>query len=298
MTAQVAAEVSARYPGNMGDATGLWLPTDRAGALQWLQQFLEQRFLGFGTYEDALSQRSWSVFHSALSPLLNLGLLTPSEVLDRALAFADKNAIPLNDLEGFVRQLIGWREFVYGVYVNHGVPMRVANSRDQTRGMMPSWVNGQLGIPPFDHAIATLKRTGWNHHIERLMVIANLMNLAQIEPDAVYEFFMTHYIDAYDWVMVPNVYGMGLNSDDNTFATKPYICGSNYWLKMSDYKKGDWCNVVDGLYWRFVDRHKETLARNPRTAVLPANLKRLTGERRQLLFSAADQFMKQHTRAT
>jgi len=174
--------------------------------------------------------------------------------------------------------------------------MRAANSRNQTHSMLPSWSLGELGIPPFDDAIKTLRRTGWNHHIERLMVIANLMNLAQIEPTEVYEFFMTHYVDAYDWVMVPNVYGMGLNSDNNTFATKPYICGSNYWLKMSDYKKGDWCNVVDGLYWRFVERHQATLARNPRTAVLPANLKRLSGERRQLLFSAADAFMAQHTR--
>jgi len=295
-TSAVIAEVKSRFAEHAGDAAELWLPTDRAGALRWLQEFLEQRFVGFGTFEDAISQRSWSLFHSALSPLLNLGLLTPGEILHSALRYAEENGVPLNDLEGFVRQLIGWREFVNGVYTEHGEEMRAANSRNQTHSMLPSWSLGELGIPPFDDAIKTLRRTGWNHHIERLMVIANLMNLAQIEPTEVYEFFMTHYVDAYDWVMVPNVYGMGLNSDNNTFATKPYICGSNYWLKMSDYKKGDWCNVVDGLYWRFVERHQATLARNPRTAVLPANLKRLSGERRQLLFSAADAFMAQHTR--
>ena len=295
-TAGAIKEVCNRFSDHSGDATQLWLPTDRAGALQWLREFLEQRFIGFGTFEDAISQRSWSLFHSTLSPLLNLGLLTPDEVLESALVYAEENAVGLNDLEGFVRQLIGWREFVNGVYANYGEEMRTANTRNQTRSMLPSWGLGELGIPPFDDAIATLRRTGWNHHIERLMIIANLMNLSQIEPDEVYEFFMTHYVDAYDWVMVPNVYGMGLNSDNNTFATKPYICGSNYWLKMSDYKKGEWCDVVDGLYWRFVELNQEKLARNPRTAVLPANLRRLSGERRQRLFSAADLFLVQHTR--
>ncbi len=127
------------------------------------------------------------------------------------------------------------------------------------------------------------------------MVIANLMNLAQIEPDDVFEFFMTNYVDAYEWVMVPNVYGMGLNSDHNTFATKPYICGSNYWLKMSDYRKGPWCDVVDGLYWKFVDRHRDVLSRNPRTAMMLANFNRLKSDRKQIIFSAADQFLQRHT---
>ncbi|MFK7913496.1 MAG: cryptochrome/photolyase family protein [Pseudomonadales bacterium] len=290
-----ATEIAERYPDSMGDAHALWLPTDRAGALAWLQCFLHERLVGFGTYEDAISQRSWSLFHSTLSPLINVGLLPPAEVLQAVLDFADKHAVPDNDLEGFVRQLIGWREFVGGVYQQHGAAMRSSNSRNQTRRMLPSWHQGRLDIPPFDDAIATLKSSGWNHHIDRLMVIANLMNLAMIEPDEVFEFFMTYYIDAYDWVMVPNVYGMGLNSDDNTFATKPYICGSNYWLKMSDYSKGPWCDVVDGLYWRFVDRHREALASNPRTAMMPRNLDRLRGERKQTIFAAAAAFLEQHT---
>lgn len=295
INAAVAAEIAERYPDNMGSADALWLPTDRAGALAWLDQFLEQRLVGFGTYEDAISQRSWSLFHSTLSPLLNLGLITPREVLDQVLRYADDHEIPVNDLEGFVRQLIGWREFVCGVYHLYGNAMRNANSRAQTRRMTDSWHSGTLDIPPFDHAIKTLRDQGWNHHIERLMVMTNLMNLAMIDPTDVYEFFMTYYLDAYDWVMVPNVYGMGLNSDDNTFATKPYICGSNYWLKMSDYSKGPWCDVVDGLYWQFVDRHRDMLSGNPRTAMMPRNLDRLRGERKQLIFSAADAFLKQHT---
>ena len=297
MTAEVADMIARHYPDNIGTASDLWLPTDRAGALEWLEQFLNTRLIGFGTFEDAISQRSWSLFHSALSPLINLGLVTPQEVLDKTLLFAQQNVVPINDLEGFVRQLIGWREFIFGVYVTEGDAMRQTNSRAQHRRMLPTWLSGELDIPPFDDAIATLKRTGWNHHIERLMIIANLMNLAQIEPVEVFEFFMTNYLDAYDWVMVPNVYGMGLNSDNNTFATKPYICGSNYWLKMSDYQKGPWCDVVDGLYWQFVDRHRDLLAKNPRTAMMIANLNRLKPERKQIIFSAADRFIVQHTKA-
>lgn len=297
IVSQTAAEIAKRYPDNMGAAQDLWLPATRSGALEWLERFLSERLVGFGTYEDAISQRSWSLFHSTLSPLINIGLLTPGEVLQAVQEYARDHQVPDNDLEGFVRQLIGWREFVGGVYHQHGDAMRGANQRSQTRGMLPSWHQGKLNIPPFDDAIATLKRSGWNHHIERLMVIANLMNLAMIAPDEVFEFFMTYYIDAYDWVMVPNVYGMGLNSDNNTFATKPYICGSNYWLKMSDYSKGPWCDVVDGLYWQFVHRHRMMLAANPRTAMMPRNLDRLRSERKQTIFSAADAFLQQHTRS-
>ena len=290
-----AVEVAKRFPKHPGDGSKLWLPVDRAGALRWLRTFLQERFVGFGTYEDAISQRSVSLFHSALSPLLNLGLITPDEVLEKALAYAAEQAVPINDREGFVRQLIGWREFIHGVYQRHGPAMRSANQRSQSRRLTAAWHEGTLGIPPYDDAVKTLQNYGWNHHIERLMVIANLMNLAEIEPHDVYEFFMAGYLDAYDWVMVPNVYGMGLNSDDNTFATKPYICGSNYWLKMSDYRKGDWCDVVDGLYWRFVRVHRKTLAANPRTAMMPRNLDRLKAERKTTIFAAADAFLEQHT---
>jgi deoxyribodipyrimidine photolyase-related protein len=296
LTQATARDVARHFPDHPGAGQELWLPVSRAGALRWLRTFLEERFAGFGTYEDAISQRSWSLFHSALSPLLNLGLLTPDEVLERALAQAEASAVPINDVEGFTRQLIGWREFVHGVYQRHGEDMRHANQRRQTRRLTDSWHEGALGIPPYDDAVKTMRRYGWNHHIERLMVIANLMNLAEIQPLDVHEFFMTWYLDAYDWVMVPNVYGMGLNSDDNTFATKPYICGSNYWLKMSDYGKGDWTDVVDGLYWRFVREHRDTLARNPRTAMMPRNLDRLKGTRKTAIFAAADQFLKAHTR--
>ena len=198
-----------------------------------------------------------------LSPFLNVGLITPAEVVERALEAADDRRVPLNDLEGFIRQIIGWREFIRGAYRKHGRTMRNRNVWGGDRRLSESWQSGTTGLPPLDAALHTNRDYAWNHHIERLMVIANLMNLAGIRPDEVYRFFMANYIDAYDWVMVPNVFGMGLTSDGGIFASKPYICGSNYIRRMSDHPGGDWTDVMNGLYWRFVSKHRELLARNP-----------------------------------
>ena len=286
--------VRKRFADNPGDAHELWLPTTRRGALAWLKRFLAERLTGFGTYEDAITTRSPFVFHSTLSPLLNLGLLTPDEVIAATQAFVTEHDVAINDVEGFVRQIVGWREFIRGVYER--VPdMGQCNVRNHHRGLTQHWFDATTGIPPLDLAIRTHQRWGWNHHIERLMVLANLMNLCEIEPQAVYRYFMQHHIDAYDWVMTPNVYGMGLTSEGGTFATKPYIAGSNYLLKMSDIKKGDWCDVVDGLYWRFVANNREELSKNPRLAAFASGLDRLKPARRERIFAAAEGFLERCT---
>ena len=292
-TEAAMAEIARRFPDHPGCAMDLWLPTDRAGALRWLDRFIAERLIGFGTYEDAISQRGDLLFHSGLSPLMNLGLVTPKEVIERVVARVDE--VPLNDLEGFVRQIIGWREFIRGVYQTHGEAMRSNNARNQRRRLTHHWHDGTTGLPPLDDAIDHQLRLGWTHHINRLMVIANLMNLCEIDPSEVYDYFMSYYLDAYDWVMVPNVYGMGLNSDGGVFATKPYICGSNYLLKMSDFRKGDWCNTVDGLYWRFVEKHRSELEMNPRLAVLTRGLDRMDADRRRAIFEAAETFLARFT---
>lgn len=297
LTLATLNEVAARFDKHPGNAAQLWMPTTRAGALAWLEQFLEERLIGFGTYEDAMTTRSATLFHSTLSPLINLGLLTPREVVNAIQDFAAGQDIPLNDLEGILRQLIGWREFVRGVYNSFGQEMRTGNTRGNRRKLTHHWHDGTTGIPPLDAAIQHQQALGWNHHINRLMVLANLMNLCEIAPDDVYEYFMTYYIDAYDWVMVPNVYGMGLNCEGGVFATKPYICGSNYLLKMSDFPRGDWCDVVDGLYWRFVSNNLQELKSNQRLAVFASGLNRMANEKKQRIFSAADAFLQQCTLA-
>ena len=241
-----------------------------------------------------MTTRSATVFHSLLSPCINLGLLTPAEVVEKVVAHADD--APMQSVEGFVRQVIGWREFVRGVYREYGEQQDTSNFWSHEREFTASWYEGTTGIVPLDDTVKTAWRMGWTHHIPRLMVLGNLMTLCEIRPSSAHSWFMEMYVDSSEWVMGPNVYGMGLFSDGGTFATKPYICGSNYLLKMSDYPKGDWCDTVDGLYWRFIDKHRAFFADNPRLALMPRALDRLSSERRERIFAAAERFIDRCTK--
>lgn len=292
----VTALVRQRFADHPGALERVWVPTTHTQAEQWLDSFLVNRFASFGTYEDALTRRSPFVYHSGLSPLLNVGLLTPQQVLDRALLHAAEHNVPLNSVEGFVRQILGWREFIRGVYHHYWQPLSTRNLWNADRRLTPAWYDATTGIAPLDHVIDKTVRLGWAHHIERLMLAANLMNLSGIEPQEVYRWFMEMFVDAYDWVMVPNVFGMGLTSEGGIFTTKPYICGSNYVMKMGDFKRGEWCDVMDGLLWRFVACHEDKLKANQRLAPMVANLPRVA-RRRPEIFSLADDFIERTTRA-
>ncbi len=291
--ADVIALVEKMFSDHPGNAAQFRWPTTRQQARDMLDAFVAQRLADFGPYEDAMTQRSETVFHSVLSPCLNLGLLTPGEVLEKVLSAAGD--APIQSVEGFVRQLIGWREFVRGVYREYGDEQEAANFWSHERELTGAWYEGTTGIPPLDDTIKTALRIGWAHHIPRLMVVGNLMTLCEVRPATAHRWFMEMFVDSSEWVMGPNVYGMGIFSDGGLFATKPYICGSNYLLKMSDYKKGPWCDVVDGLYWRFIDRHREFFAGNPRLALMPRALDRLSSERKRRIFSAAEEFLQAHT---
>ena len=292
----VIAIVEQSFGDHPGTAKDFWWPTTRTQAQEWLQEFLDQRLPQFGPYEDAISTRSETVFHSALSPSLNLGLLTPAEVVEAVLERYATGEVPIESVEGFVRQVIGWREFVRGVYRVYGDEQESRNFWQHERSLTEDWYRGTTGIVPLDDAIKTSLRLGWTHHIQRLMVVGNLMTLCEIRPAEAWRWFMEMYVDSSEWVMGPNVYGMGLFSDGGVFATKPYICGSNYILKMSDYGKGDWCTTVDGLYWRFIDRHRDFFASNPRLALMPKALDRLDAQRRKTIFAAAEAFIDEFTR--
>ena len=295
--------VAARFADHPGDASNFWLPTTRRQALGWLRDFLRDRFRDFGPYEDALSNRDPVLFHSALSPVMNLGLITPAEVIERAVEHAAASEasggdIPFNSLEGFVRQIIGWREFIHGIYRHYSEEQDQRNAWNHHRSFRGCWWDGTTGLPPLDDAIRKAVKLGWTHHIERLMVLGNLMNLCEIEPRQVHDWFMCMYVDSSDWVMGPNVYGMGLVSDGGIFATKPYSAGSNYLRKMGDAttaQKGEWCDVVDGLYWRFVDRQRDFFAGNPRLAVMPGTLDKMKPERRSMIFEKAERFLDEVT---
>ena len=295
-TREVIALVKSRFSAAPGDAGDFCYPATRRQAEQWLAGFMGERLTLFGDYEDALTTRSEVVYHSLISPLLNVGLLTPSEVIRRVMRCHQQRAVPLNSLEGFIRQVIGWREFIRGIYHHFGEAQASANFFGHGAHLTHDWYEGTTGIAPLDHVIKKTQRWGWAHHIERLMVVANLMNLCRIHPQSAYGWFMEMYVDSAHWVMGPNVFGMGLFSDGGIFATKPYLCGSSYLMKMGDFGRGDWCDTVDGLYWRFVQDHAEVLSRNHRTAMMPRNLERLSSARREKIFPAAEAFLAAKTR--
>ena len=292
-TTAVAALIDELFPDHPGDTKDFWLATTRRQALYRLQDFLKYRFQNFGPYEDAIDRDRNFLFHSVLSPYINLGLITPEEVVGRALAHAEEHATHFPSVEGFVRQIIGWREFMRGMYHTHDLR---GNFFGHQRRLNDHWYAGTTGVPPLDDSIRRVVKHGYTHHIERLMVLGNIMLLSEIHPDGVYAWFMEMFVDSSDWVMEPNVYGMSQFADGGTFATKPYIGGANYIAKMSNYaKSGDWADEVDGLYWRFIDQHRQVFAANQRMSMMLGTLERMGADRKERLFTAAEAFLKRNT---
>ncbi|MEM6711826.1 MAG: cryptochrome/photolyase family protein [Pseudomonadota bacterium] len=279
------------FPDNPGSLDTLIYPTSHDDARAWLSDFLEHRFALFGDYEDAIVEGETWLWHSVLTPSLNTGLITPQEVLDAVLVHADKHEVPLNSLEGFIRQLIGWREFMRATYEALGVQMRTTNHWVHTRVLPASFYDGTTGIDPIDDVIQRILTTGYCHHIERLMVLGGFMFLCEFDPDDVYRWFMEMFIDSYDWVMVPNVYAMSQHADGGLITTKPYFSGSNYVRKMSHYPKGDWADSWDGLYWRFIWNHREELSGNPRWSMMCSTVGRMAPETRNAHLKNAEAFL-------
>lgn len=266
-------------------------PTTFEESRAWLEQFLEKRFAEFGAYEDALVAGEKILNHSVLTPMLNVGLLTPDEIIKKTLEFAEENDVPLNSVEGFVRQIIGWREFIRGVYETVGTKERTMNFWKFKRKIPETFWTGETGIEPVDIVIKKVLETGYCHHIERLMILGNFMLLCEFDPDEVYRWFMELFIDSYDWVMVPNVYGMTQFADGGLMATKPYISGSNYLSKMSDFKKGEWTKIWDALFWNFMDAHRDFFLSNPRLGMLVRTFDKMNSEKRAAHIENAEKFL-------
>jgi len=283
--------VEQHFPDNPGQADQFWFPSTSRAASRWLTRFLQERLDLFGDYEDALSKDHTSLYHSILTPMLNTGLLTPDQVVRKTLAFADEHKVPLNSLEGFIRQIIGWREFMRAMYENHGVEARTRNFWKFERPLPPSFYTGKTGILPVDLCIQRARDHAYCHHIERLMVLGNFMFLCRIRPDDVYRWFMEMFIDAYDWVMVPNVYSMSQFADGGIFTTKPYFSGSNYIRKMSDFPKGEWCDTWDALFWTFIEDHKTFFTSQPRLSMMTRTLDRMKPEKREAHRKTARAFL-------
>ncbi len=283
------------FKNHPGNTNNFWFATNYNDVIKLLNFFIKKKSNLFGDYEDAVNQKDTILFHSALSPYINLGIITPEIVIQKVLEFHKKYKIRLNSLEGYIRQLIGWREFMRGIYQNYSDKMETSNFFKQNRKMKKTWYEGTTGLPPLDYAIQNAVHYGWSHHIERLMILSNIMNLCEIKPTIIYKWFMEMFVDSSDWVMVPNVYGMGLFSDGGIFATKPYICGSSYFMKMMDFKKGEWCNTMDGLYWRFINQNRNFFSKNPRLSMMVRIFDKMKNERKKLILSEADKFIKENT---
>ena len=277
----------------IGESNNFMYPTNFDEADKWLNDFFQNKFSLFGDFEDAICKENTFLWHSLISPLLNSGLLTPEDVIKKALVYGKKNKIPINSLEGFIRQIIGWREFICLIYEKYGTKMRNSNFWNFGHKPIPkSFYEGTTGIEPVDTVIKNIIKFGYCHHIERLMIIGNFMLLCRIHPNEVYKWFMEMFVDSYDWVMVPNVYGMSQFSDGGIFSTKPYISSSNYVKKMSDFKSGSWCLIWDGLFWKFIKDNEIYFRRQYRLAMLTRNLDKMSEEKLKNHISLADEFLR------
>ena len=305
ITKQVILEVNDAFPEHPGDANNLWLPTTRGEALTWLRHFVEHRLGLFGPFEDLMIEGEPILFHSVLSPMLNIGLLAPMECVDAAIAaLRSKTPPPLKSVEGFVRQIIGWREFVNGVYWLRMPEYHKVNALEAATPL-PGWL--WEGTPPMhcmEVALTQVRDTGINHHIQRLMVLGNYFLLTGSRPQEVLEWYTAMYVDAHDWVMAANVLGMVLYADGGFMASKPYAAGAAYISKMSDYctgcrykptvKTGPEACPFHSLYWSFYDRHQTRFARNPRVAMMIGSWNKRTPDEQNEIRDAASAWMMTH----
>ena len=272
---KLVEDTFANHPGSLDT---YWLPVNHEQANTWLDSFIDSRLEHFGAYEDAMAKGQPFLNHSVLSAMLNAGLLHPEDVVDAI----GRSSCSLNSKEGFIRQVIGWREFMYQLYHYKDEAWMQSNYFGFTRDLEEKWWRLQAitDEPPIEEVLKRLHQYGYSHHIERLMVLGNFMLLSHYRPQSVYDWFMSMYVDAYEWVMVPNVIGMSQYADggiDNDgFATKPYISGANYlqkmgrwWPSQSEAKDSEWT----AMYWHFLKNNKAKLANNYRLKPLYSRLK-------------------------
>lgn len=286
--------VNDHFPNNPGSTDFIW-PTNHHEAAVWLEDFIEHRLDLFALYEDAVDSKAAWIYHSALSSSLNIGLLSPQQVIQAAIKRDADKPVGLPSLESFVRHILGWREFVRGEYVVRGSKIRTQNVFKHQRKLTPAWYNGTLGIPPFDDVAKKVNDHAYAHHNERLMVVGNLMLLCEIHPDEVSKWFSEMFIDAYDWVVTPNVYSMSQFADGGSMALRPHISASNYILQISDYERGQWSDIWDGLYWRFIDKNTDSIRHNPRLRPMVQRLDRLDPDHRRIINYRAEDFLNKFT---
>jgi deoxyribodipyrimidine photolyase-related protein len=268
------------------EATTTWATT-RQGALAQLHHFLKHHMDAFGPYEDAVAKDNWAMHHSLLSPYLNNGLLHPAEVIAETLKAYKKNDYAIQSVEAFVRQVIGWREYINGMYWFLGYEYREANALNANRTLLTVFKNSKAtSMNCVQGVVADIEKRSWTHHIPRLMILSNLALITGVNPQEFLDWMRENFIDATEWVMVPNIIGMGTYADGGKLMTKPYPAGGAYISRMTEFCKtcvydpkkrsGDDACPFSTLYWDFLDRHRETFKMNHRMAQQLKGLDRLS----------------------
>ncbi|MBW7057911.1 cryptochrome/photolyase family protein [Paracoccus bogoriensis] len=293
--------VEARFPGNFGRLRPFRWATDRAGALRMLDHFLRHALDEFGPYQDAMLEGDPFLHHSLLSPYINAGLLSPREVCEAVAQAYARGEVRLNSAEGYIRQILGWREFMRGIYFLEGPDYTARNLLDHRRALPAFYWGAPTRMNCMARVIGQTRDHAYAHHIQRLMVTGNFALLAGIDPAQVHEWYLAVYIDAYEWVEAPNVIGMSQFADGGVVASKPYVSSGNYINRMSDYCKGCAYKVAartgpdacpfNLLYWDFLDRHRKRFARNPRIGRIYATWDRMDETRRQTIRAEAADFL-------
>lgn len=270
-TEEAKKYVEKYFRNNVGTHYDLYFPIHYSEIKIFFKKFLKEKLKYFGKYQDAFNDDIIFGYHSILSPLINIGLISPQYIVDKTLEYYKKNKVHLSSVEGFIRQIIGWREYMRYIYLVEYNNLKKSNFFKSKNNFKSSWYTGNTGILPVDNSIKKALQYGYCHHIERLMVLSNFMLLCRIKPNDVYKWFMMMFIDSYEWVMIPNVYGMGQFSSGRLMTTRPYFSSSNYIIKMSNYKKKsgrkikignkefEWFDIWDTLYYYFIYKHRKFL---------------------------------------
>jgi deoxyribodipyrimidine photolyase-related protein len=302
VTEEVLTLVEGRFADNFGTLRPFHFGVTRGQALRALDHFVKYLLEGFGDYQDAMLQGDPFLNHSLLSPYINLGLLNPLEVCLRVeQAWKDGN-VPINAAEGFIRQIIGWREYVRGIYFREGPDYTSRNALGHQRALPAMYWGGETQMNCMAHSIAQTDVEGYAHHIQRLMVTGNFALLAGIAPSAVHEWYLSVYVDAYEWVEAPNVIGMSQWADGGIIASKPYVSSGNYINKMSDYcsdcaysvkeKTGEKSCPFNTLYWHFLDRHRTRFEGNHRMGMIYRTWDKMDAEKRDAVLQTANAFLR------
>lgn len=301
ITQAVMEEVASRFPDHWGETAEFNHAVDRAGALKAADDFFQNRFKEFGPYEDALVTGEYVVYHSTLSIYMNNGLLGAEELCERALEAWENGSAPINSVEGYIRQIIGWREYIRNYYEAMMPEVRQANTFGFKRGLPMSFWTGETKMKCISECVKPVLETGYSHHIPRLMVLSNYSNLTETDPRELLKWFWFGYLDAWEWVVLPNVLGMSTFADGGVLASKPYVSSGNYINKMSDYcknchysvskKNGPKACPFNYLYWNFVDNHQPAFEENGRVSFMLNMLNKKSPEERQQIREDAARYI-------